>query len=93
MCRSRSRLDSKAAAKHDPGISEAEQGKAPVEQVGEDQNLAPVLLSVAPAFAIYAQSPPQLQVEVGPNQQVRILGSGGEALRTLEKKLRWERVR
>ena len=39
MCRSRSRLDSKAAAKHDPGISEAEQGKAPVEQVGEDQNL------------------------------------------------------
>jgi hypothetical protein len=40
--------------------------------------------------AIFAQAPRQLQVEVGPNQQVRILASDvtyGEVLRVLQRKL------
>jgi hypothetical protein len=53
-----------------------------------------VLISavLAPAI-ICAQAPRQLQVEVGPNQQVRILASGvsyGEVLRALQRKLGWE---
>lgn len=55
--------------------------------------LATMFISAALAVAIYAQSPPRLQVEVGPNQQVRILASNvscGEVLRALRGKLGWE---
>jgi len=42
------------------------------------------------APVIRAQTPPQLSVKVGANQQVRILGSNvsyGEVLRALQRKL------
>lgn len=55
--------------------------------------LAGLFISAALAPAICAQGSRQLQVEVGPNQQVRILAkdvSYGEILRTLQKKLGWE---
>ena len=55
--------------------------------------LTGLLISVALAPAIYSQGPRQLQVEVGPNQQVRILASDvsyGEILRALQRKLGWE---
>lgn len=52
-----------------------------------------VLIGVALASPIFAQAPRQLQVEVGPNQQVWILASDvsyGEVLRALQGKLGWE---
>jgi len=52
-----------------------------------------LILSAALAPAIYAQAPKQLQVDVGPNQQVRIVASDvsyGEVLRVLQRKLGWE---
>jgi hypothetical protein len=52
-----------------------------------------VLISAALASVICAQAPRQLQVEVGPNQQLKILASGvsyGEVLRAFERKLGWE---
>jgi len=52
-----------------------------------------LFISVALASAMLAQAPPQLQVEVGPNQQVRILArdvSYGEVLRALRGKSGWE---
>jgi hypothetical protein len=52
-----------------------------------------VLIGVALAPAICAQAPRQLQVDVGPNQQVSILASNvsyGEVLRALQTKLGWE---
>jgi hypothetical protein len=55
--------------------------------------LAGVFISAALAPAMCAQAPRQLQVEVGPNQQVRILASDvsyGEVLRALQRKLGWE---
>lgn len=55
--------------------------------------LAGLFISAALVPAICAQSSRQLQVEVGPNQQVRILArdaSYGEILRALQKKLGWE---
>jgi len=57
------------------------------------RNLAAVLVSAALVPAVCAQASRQLQVEVGPNQQVRILArdvSYGEVLRALQKKLGWE---
>jgi hypothetical protein len=55
--------------------------------------LAVVLISAALAPTICAQGPRQLQVEVGPNQQIRILArdvSYGEVLRALRGKSGWE---
>ena len=55
--------------------------------------LAGMLISTALAPAICAQASRQLQVEVGPNQQEKILASNvsyGEVLRALQKKLGWE---
>lgn len=55
--------------------------------------LAGMLISATLALAICAQAPGQLQVEVGPNQQVSILArdvSYGEVLKALERKLGWE---
>jgi len=55
--------------------------------------LAVVLISAALAPTICAQGPRQLQVEVGPNQQIRILArdvSYGEVLRALREKSGWE---
>ena len=55
--------------------------------------LAGMLLSAALAVAASAQVPRQLQVEVGPNQQIRIVASHvsyGEVLRALRGKLGWE---
>jgi len=55
--------------------------------------LAAVFLSAALAPAMCAQAPTQLQVEVGPNQQIRILAnevSYGEVLRALQGKSGWE---
>ena len=55
--------------------------------------LAGVFISAALAPAMCAQAPRQLRVEVGPNQQVRILASDvsyGEVLRALQRKLGWE---
>jgi hypothetical protein len=55
--------------------------------------LAGIFISAALAPAICAQAPRQLQVEVGPNQQVTILANNvsyGEVLRTLGRKLGWE---
>lgn len=52
-----------------------------------------LFISAALAAATSAQAPPQLQVEVGPNQQVRILArdvSYGEVLRALQGKSGWE---
>jgi hypothetical protein len=52
-----------------------------------------LIISTALAPAIYAQAPKQLQVDVGPNQQVRIIASEvsyGEVLRALQIKLGWE---
>ncbi len=57
------------------------------------RNLAAPLISAALVPAVCAQASRQLQVEVGPNQQVRILAkevSYGEVLRALQKKLDWE---
>jgi hypothetical protein len=64
-----------------------------LKNVANFRILAGLFISVALAPTIGAQAPPQLQVEVGPNQQVRILGDGvsyGEVLRALQKKLGWE---
>ena len=55
--------------------------------------LAGVIISSALAVAVSAQVPRQLQVEVGPNQQVSILASHvsyGEVLRAMRGKLDWE---
>src|ERR1700676_1797331 len=55
--------------------------------------LAGLFVSVALAPAIYAQAPKQLQVDVGPSQQVKIVASDvsyGEVLGVLQKKLGWE---
>ena len=55
--------------------------------------LAAVFLSAALAPAMYAQALRQLQVEVGPNQQIRILArnvSYGEVLQALQGKSGWE---
>jgi hypothetical protein len=55
--------------------------------------LAGVFIGAALAPTVCAQAPRQLQVEVGPNQQVRILASDvsyGEVLRALQRKLGWE---
>ena len=55
--------------------------------------LAGLFISAALVPAICAQASKELQVEVGPNQQVRILArdvSYGEILRALQKKLGWE---
>jgi len=55
--------------------------------------LAGVFIGTALAPTICAQAPWQLQVEVGPNRQVRILARGvsyGEVLRALQEKLGWE---
>jgi hypothetical protein len=52
-----------------------------------------ILISAALAVAASAQAARQLEVEVSPNQQVRILASDvsyGEVLRALQKKLGWE---
>ena len=52
-----------------------------------------LFLSAVVAPAMCAQTPQQLQVEVGPNQEIRILASDvsyGEVLRALQKKLGWE---
>jgi hypothetical protein len=52
-----------------------------------------LMISAALAPALYAQAPKQLQVDVGPNQQVRIVASEvsyGEVLRALQRKLGWE---
>ena len=52
-----------------------------------------MLVSVALALSLSAQAPRQLRVEVGPDQQIRVLASGvsyGEVLRALQKKLGWE---
>jgi hypothetical protein len=52
-----------------------------------------LFISATLTAAMSAQAPPQLQVEVGPNQQVRILArdvSYGEVLRALRGKLGWE---
>jgi hypothetical protein len=58
------------------------------------RNFAALLfVSAALARAMYAQAPRQLRVEVGPNEQVRILASDvsyGEVLRALRSKLGWE---
>ena len=50
------------------------------------------LISFAFGASASAQSVPRLQVEVGPNQQISIIGSDlsyGEVLRALQKKLGW----
>jgi hypothetical protein len=55
--------------------------------------LAAVFIGVALAPLVFAQGSRQLQVEVGPNQQVKILArdvSYGEVLRDLQGKLGWE---
>ena len=55
--------------------------------------LAGVFVSAVLAPAMCAQTPRQLQVEGGPNQEIRILASGvsyGEVLRALQEKLGWE---
>ena len=52
-----------------------------------------LFISAALATVMCAQAPQQLQVEVGPNQEIRILASDvsyGEVLRALQKKLGWE---
>jgi hypothetical protein len=57
------------------------------------KTLAGVFISGALLPAICAQTPRQLQVEVGPNQQVTILAGGvsyGDVLRVLREKLSWE---
>jgi hypothetical protein len=54
---------------------------------------AGLIISAALAPAICAQAPKQLQVDVGPTQQVRIVASEvsyGEVLRVLQRKLGWE---
>ncbi len=55
--------------------------------------LTAVFISLALAPLIRAQAAPRLQVEVGPNQQVKIVASNvsyGEVLRDLQRKLGWE---
>ena len=55
--------------------------------------LLATLISFAFGVSASAQSVPRLQVEVGPNQQITIIGSDlsyGEVLRALQKKLGWE---
>jgi hypothetical protein len=55
--------------------------------------LVAVSLNAALAVAAFSQVSRQLQVDVGPNQQLRIVAKGtsyGEVLRTLQKKLGWE---
>jgi hypothetical protein len=57
------------------------------------RTLASAFISAALAPAIFAQASHQLQIEVGPNQQVRILAidaNYGDVLRALQKKLGWE---
>jgi hypothetical protein len=64
-----------------------------IRKLAKFRILAGVFISAALAPAMCAQAPRQLQVEVGPNQQVRILASDvsyGEVLRALQRKLGWE---
>src|SRR6202158_3019195 len=68
-------------------------GNLKLRKLANFRNLAGVLISAALAPAICAQGPRQLQVEVGPNQQIRILAkevSYGEVLRALRVKSGWE---
>jgi hypothetical protein len=68
-------------------------GNLKPKKMASVRTLASVLISAALAPAICAQAPHQLQVEVGPNQQVRILAvdaNYGEVLRALQNKLGWE---
>ena len=68
-------------------------GNLKLRKLANFRNLAGVLISAALAPAICAQGPRQLQVEVGPNQQIRILAkevSYGEVLRALRGKSGWE---
>jgi hypothetical protein len=68
-------------------------GNLKLRKLANFRNLAGVLISAALAPAICAQGPRQLQVEVGPNQQIRILAkevSYGEVLRVLRGKSGWE---
>jgi hypothetical protein len=64
-----------------------------IRKLAKFRILAGVFISAALAPTVFAQAPRQLQVEVGPNQQVRILASDvsyGEVLRALQRKLGWE---
>jgi len=68
-------------------------GNLKLRELVNFRNMAAVLISAALVPAVCAQTSRQLQVEVGPNQQVRILArdvSYGEVLRALQKKLGWE---
>jgi hypothetical protein len=52
-----------------------------------------IFVSFALASALCAQTPRQLQVDLGPDQKIKILASDvtyGEVLRVLEKKLGWQ---
>jgi len=52
-----------------------------------------MFVSALLAPALFAQATPQLQVELGPNHEIRIVASDvsyGEVLRALQKKLGWE---
>jgi len=54
---------------------------------------AGLIITAALAPAIYAQTPKQLQVDVGPNQQIKIVASEvsyGEVLLVLQTKLGWQ---
>jgi hypothetical protein len=80
--------------KHYSSFGGADHGKTEGEEALPNLRiLMGLLISAALAPAICAQGRRQLQVEVGPSQQVRILASEvsyGEVLRALEKKLGWE---
>jgi hypothetical protein len=68
-------------------------GKLKSRKLAKFGILAGLMIIAALAPAIYAQTPKQLQVDIGPNQQVRIVASEvsyGEVLRLLQRKLGWE---